>query len=225
MEQIKTLTNAAGVEEHYRDGIRLHKGFTLNEEWINRNLAGIKATCQFWTAYPDYFIKLITPVDSHFELYFYQKIFLRACLRYRYHYCCAPRAFSKTFLSMIAMYLRCMFYPGSKVFICAPGKSQGAKVAKEKIEEILDMFPILRKELVGETYTSGADYLRMVFRNNSVFDVVAPLGTTRGGRRHSGIIDEVRDHDGTDLNEIVLPWDFKKGASNSDIRMKLAVNL
>ena len=90
-----------------------------------------------------------------------------------------------------------------------PTKQQGAKVAKEKVEEILNMFPLLRRELVKETYTSGTDYLRMAFRNGSIFDIVAAIDSTRGGRRHGGIIDEVRDHDADNLNEGVLPWDFK----------------
>lgn len=34
------------------------------------------------------------------------------------------RAFSKTFISILAMYLICMFRPGSKVFICAPKKER-----------------------------------------------------------------------------------------------------
>ena len=41
--------------------------------------------------------------------------------------------------------------------------------------------------------------------NGSVFDVAAAIDSTRGGRRHGGLIDEVRDHDETALNEIVLP--------------------
>ena len=29
-----------------------------------------------------------------------------------------------------------MFLPNSKYFICAPGKEQGAKIAKEKFDEL-----------------------------------------------------------------------------------------
>ena len=103
------------------------------------------------------------------------------------------------------MILKCIFLPGSKCFICAPKKEQSAKIAKEKIEEILDLFPLLRKELINETYNAGTDYVTMKFRNGSIFDVVGALDTTRGGRRHFGLIDEIRDHNGDDLNEIVIP--------------------
>ena len=101
------------------------------------------------------------------------------------------------------MYLKCIFQPGSKVFICAPQKEQSAKIAKEKFTEIFDLFPILKKELIVENY--GNDYVKFIFRNGSVFDVVGALESTRGGRRHGGLIDEVRDHDGDTLNEVVLP--------------------
>ena len=90
------------------------------------------------------------------------------------------------------MILKCIFQPGSKCFICATGKKKYAKIAKEKIEEILDKFPLLRSELVGNDYNAGADYVKLTFRNGSIFDVVAPLDSTRGGRRHFGLIDEVR---------------------------------
>ena len=63
-------------------------------------------------------------------------------------------------------------------------KEQSAKIAKEKIDEILDLFPILKKELVGERYNAGSDYIKMTFRNGSVFDIDAALDSQRGGRRH-----------------------------------------
>lgn len=192
MIDINKIADDSSVQRFYRDGIELEKGVMLSEERIIEHEELYKKYCEFFTAYPDLFIDLITPVDSNFQLFFYQRIFLRACLRYRYHYCVAPRAFSKTFISILAMILKCIFQPGSKCFICAPKKEQGAKIAKEKVEEILDLFPLLRKELIKDDYTSGSDYLKMVFRNGSVFDVVAALDSTRGGRRHFGLVDEVR---------------------------------
>ena len=194
-----------GTIHYYRNGIELDKGVELTSERIDDNLELYCDICNKFTAYPDLFIELITPVDSNFELFFYQRIFLRACLRYRYHYCTAPRAFSKSFISVLAMILKCIFQPGLKTFICAPGKAQGAKIAREKVEEILDLFPLLKKELVGETFNAGNDYLKMTFKNGSIFDVVAPLDSTRGGRRGAGMIDEVRDHDADLLNEVVIP--------------------
>lgn len=208
MARVKPITETkeiGGSMHYYRDGIELEKGALITKERIEEHLEYYEAICNKFTAYSDLFIDLITPVDSEFELYFYQRIFLRANMRYRYHYCTAPRAFSKTFISVLAMILKCIFQPGCTTFICAPGKGQSAKIAKQKVEEILDKFPLLRNELVGGTFNSGADYLKMTFKNGSVFDVVAALDSERGGRRNAGLIDEVRDHDGTLLNEVVLP--------------------
>lgn len=205
--EIKTFTEMdnEGKLHIYRNGTEIPKGFKITQDWVDKNRLNIEKMCGHFTAYPDLFIDLITPSDSNFRLFFYQRIFLRACLRFRYHYCTAPRAFSKTFVSIFAEILKCVFQPGFKTFICAPGKGQGAKIAKENVEQIFDLFPLLKKELVGEDYNSGADYLKMTFRNGSIFDVVYAGNSQRGGRRHGGLIDETRDHDGDDINEIVLP--------------------
>lgn len=40
--------------------------------------------------------------------------------------------------------------------------------------------------------TNLKDYVTLKFRNGSQFDVVGALDSTRGGRRHGGLIDEVR---------------------------------
>ena len=103
-----------------------------------------------------------------------------------------------------------MFRPGSKVFICAPKINQGAKIAKEKIIEIYRLFPLLRREIIGgdlsnEPGSFQKDQVTLKFRNGSVFDVVSSYDSQRGGRRNSGLIDEVRDHNGDELNQVVLP--------------------
>lgn len=63
---------------------------------------------------------------------------------------------------------------------------------------------MLKKEIIGEG-NYGKDYVTLTFRNGSILDVVGALETTRGGRRNGGLIDEVRDHDGEVLNEVVIP--------------------
>lgn len=186
-----------------RDGIKIEKGAILTEDRIEKNYDLYAQFITFFSAYPDLFIDLITPKESNFKLFPYQRIFLRACLRYRYHYCTAPRAFAKSFLSILASFLRCIFLPRSKIFICAPGKEQGTKIAMEKLTELWDLFPLLEKEVISKNFQ--ANLVRIVFRNGSVFDIVAAQDAQRGGRRHAGIIDEVRDHDGDMLNAVVLP--------------------
>jgi len=120
------------------------------------------------------------------------------------------RAFSKSFLTILGMILQCIFMPRTKRFICAPNKNQAAQIAKEKIYEIYALFPLLRKEVVGGATSNtpgnfGKDYVTLTFRNGSILDVVGALDSTRGGRRHGGLIDEIRDHEEDTINNVVLP--------------------
>lgn len=192
----------------YREKIEIEKGIVISEQHAIKSEKLYQQYGSFFTAYPDLFLDLVKPADSNFEFYFYQRIFLRAAMRYRKVYVCAPRAFSKTFLSILALFLKCMFQPGIKLFICAPHINQSAKIATEKIREIYDLFPFLRGEVMGTGDTPGnfgKDYVKLTFKNGSLFDVVGTTESTRGGRRNAGLIDELRDHDETEISEIVLP--------------------
>lgn len=208
IKEVNILKDSIQVAE--RRGVRLEKGVVLTTDYLIKNEDWIRKYMEFFTAYPDLFLDLITPSGSEFTLFFYQRIVLRALMRFKEIYVTAPRAFSKSFITILAMVLQCIFMPGTKRFICAPAKNQSAQIAKEKLAEIFDRYPLLRREVIGGDITDlpgnyGKDYVTLKFRNKSVFDVVGALDTQRGGRRHGGLIDEIRDHNADDLNEIVLP--------------------
>ena len=210
LEKRESLQDNSAINRGYKDGIEIEKGVTLNKEYLRTHAEEIGEVFSFFSAYPDLFLDLITPEGSNFTLFFYQRIILRALMRFRDVYITAPRAFSKSFITILALILQCIFMPGTKRFICAPGKSQSAQIAKEKIIEIYDKWPLIRREVIGGDVSDtpgnfGKDYVTLKFRNGSQFDVVAPLDSTRGGRRHGGLIDEVRDHEEQPINEIVLP--------------------
>ena len=193
-----------------REGTTIDKGVILNEYYLEDNLKHIGDAMSIFTAYPDIYLDLIKPQDSSFGLFFDQRITLRALMRFKDIDVTAPRAFSKSFITILAMILQCIFIPGTKRFICAPNKTQAAQIAKEKIVEIYDRWPLLRKEVVGGEVSDtpgnfGKDYVTLKFRNGSQFDVVGALDSQRGGRRHGGLIDEVRDHEEGPINEVVLP--------------------
>lgn len=187
----------------FQPEIPIPKNVKITEEYIDAHFEEIKEIMGIFLNYPDILLDTITPYYSNFQLFFYQRIFLRACARYRYVYCVAPRAFSKSFVSIFSGILKCIFLPGQKFFIVAPGKAQGSSIAQEKINEIFQKFPFLENEIIK--YNKGKDYTTLIFKNGSVFDVVANLDSQRGNRRNGGIIDEVRDQDGDMLNEVVLP--------------------
>lgn len=171
-----------------RDGIAIEKGVVIGEEFLEKYEEQIKKKLEFWTSYPDLFLDEIQTTEENFTLYFYQRIFLRACMRYQEVYICAARAFSKSFLSILAIILQCIFMPGTKRFIVAPHKNQAAGIARQKIEEIYRLWPALRREVVGWELAEypgnfGKDYVTLRFRNGSQFDVVGGDGA-RGLRRH-----------------------------------------
>ena len=198
------------IARGYKDGLEIEKGVVVTEDYLKKNFDNIGDMLSIFSAYPDVFLDFITPEDSNFKLFFYQRVTLRAIMRYKDIYITAPRAFSKTFITILGLILQCIFMPGTKRFICAPGKGQSAQIAKEKITEIYDRWPLIRKEVVGGEISDtpgnfGKDYVTLKFRNGSQFDIVAPLDSTRGGRRQGGLIDETRDHEEEPINEIVLP--------------------
>ena len=197
LTQRRSIFDNDAIEHGYRDGIEIDKGVILNEDYLDSHFTEIGDMLSLFSAYPDIFLDFITPADSNFELFFYQRIVLRALMRFKDVYITAPRAFSKSFILILGMMLQCIFMPGTKRFICAPNKNQSAQIAKEKIVEIYDRWPLIRKEVVGGEISDtpgnfGKDYVTLRFRNGSVFDVVGALDSQRGGRRQGGLIDEVR---------------------------------
>lgn len=198
------------LQRGMREGVEIEKGAILTEQYLIEHEELFRQYADFFTAYPDIFLDIIKPDDSNFTLFFYQRIVLRAIMRFKEVFVTACRAFSKSFLTILALFLQCVFIPGTKRFICAPNKNQSAQIGKEKLAEIYDKFPLLRREVIGGEISDmpgnfGKDYVTLKFRNGSQFDVVGALDSQRGGRRHGGLIDEIRDHDETALNEIVLP--------------------
>ena len=180
-------------QEFTREGIVLEKGAVLSERRIEKNMTLYQQYISLWTVYPDLYLKLITPTTSKFRLKFFQIIFLRACLRYGRVLTIAPRAAGKSFICILALYLICMFRPGSHVFQCAPGKAQGAKIANQKIHQLWDLLPLLKEEILGEG-NFGNDYVKLSFRNGSILDVISPLNSARGNRATVGILDEFRQN-------------------------------
>lgn len=193
----------------YRDGIELEKGVIITEDWLERNIDLLQNCWEIFSVYPDIYLDLIRPVDSNFSLFPYQRIFLRACMRYTTLYITATRAAAKTFLSILAKYLQCIFSPNHVGSIVAPNKSQAAKITRQKVEEIWRIWPLLKNELEpyqgGVHANFGKDYVDLYFRNGSRLSIVGALDSDRGLRTHATLIDEVRDQDGDMIQEVVLP--------------------
>ena len=116
-----------------RDGIELEKGVVITQDWLERNESFLYDCWNLYAAYPDIYLDLIKPAESNFDLFPFQRIFLRACMRYTTLFITASRATSKTFLAILAKYLQCVFIPGHVGSIVAPNKNQAAKITKQKV--------------------------------------------------------------------------------------------
>ena len=110
----------------YRDGTELEKGVMLSENWLKNNEDLLYDYWEKFSAYPDVFLDSILPTESTFTLFPYQRMFLRCCMRYTHIYITAARATSKSFLSILAKYLQCIFIPNHVGSIVAPSKGQAA---------------------------------------------------------------------------------------------------
>lgn len=131
---------------------------------------------------------------------------IRILFRYQKVYFAFTRGTAKSFTQLLAMYLKCIFFPGTHLFICAATKEQAAKISQENIEKIWDYYPILYGEIKGKPIFQK-DYTKLFFLNGSKLDVVIVANAARGGRRNGGSIEEIVDPamNPKDLNEVVLP--------------------
>lgn len=182
----------------------------LSEERLRGIIPEARKYIAFWREYPDLFIDFMAGPDGgpqHFHLFFYQRVFLRAAMRHKYIYAVFPRAYSKSFLSMMVLMCRAILYPRCKLFITSGGKEQAAGIVKEKVQEICTLIPAFNKEIDwrrGQTL-EGKDYVKYVFKNGSYFDNIAARESSRGKRRHGGLIEECVGVDGDILSQVIIP--------------------
>ena len=179
----------------------------LSEERLNAQLNNLREQIAFYREYPDIFVDKIKGPDCSFKFYFYQRVFLRIVMRHRYVYATFPRAYSKSFLSMMALMLRCILYPNSHLFVTTGGKEQAASITIAKIEEICKLIPALNEEINWDRGVSkkAKNDVKYVFKNGSSIDILAATERSRGQRRTGGVMEECVSIDQDMLNEVIIP--------------------
>ena len=189
------------------------KKIGLSEERVQAVMPIIRKYTAFWREYPDLFVDFMVrgtraePKEGEFQFYFYQRVFLRCVMRFQYVYAVFPRAYSKSFLSVMALMIRCILYPGVHLFVTSGGKEQGASILHDKVQEICKLIPSFEREINwsrGKTL-EGKDKVRYIFKNGSVLDNLAARESTRGQRRHGGLMEECVGIDDTILREVIIP--------------------
>jgi len=180
----------------------------LSEERIKEVLPIIRQYVAFWREYPDIFVEFLCGSNpENFNLFFYQRVFLRAVMRHRYAYATFPRAYSKSFLSVLILMLRCTLFPGAHLFVTTGGKEQAAGIAREKAEELCKLIPGLKNEIDwtrGQTKASK-NMVEYKFKNGSKLDIIAAQQSSRGKRATGGLMEECILIDQTLLNEVIIP--------------------
>lgn len=186
-----------------------------SKERLQKVMPVIRQYVAYWREYPDMFVDFLQAGENGevpqngLRFFFYQRVFLRASMRYKYMYATFPRAYSKSFLSVLTLMLKCILYPDAHLFVTSGGKEQSAGIMKEKMQELCNLVPAFRRELVKkrgmDSTRESADYAKYVFKNGSYFDNIAARESSRGKRRHAGLIEECATVDGKVLSEVILP--------------------
>ena len=186
---------------------RQYKKQGISEQRLTQDMDKLRDLIAFFREYPDIFVDFIKGKDSTFNFLFYQRIFLRIVMRHRYVYATFPRAYSKSFLSMMALMIRCILYPNSHLFVTTGGKEQAASITIAKIEEICRLIPGLNNEINWDrgVSTKSKDNVKYVFKNGSTIDILAARQSSRGQRRTGGLMEECVLIDGDILNEVIIP--------------------
>jgi hypothetical protein len=185
-----------------------NKKVGLSEERIKEQIPILREYISFWREYPDIFVEFLCGDNpENFQLYFYQRVFLRAVMRHRYAYATFPRAYSKSFLSVLILMIRCILYPGSHLFVTTGGKEQAAGIAKEKVEELCKLIPGIKNEIDWSrgASKSSKDNVEYIFKNKSKLDIMAARQSSRGKRATGGLVEECILVDQTMLNEVIIP--------------------
>ena len=196
---LKELLQLSSDREYKKQG--------LSEQRLLASIDKLKDLIAYFREYPDIFVDFIKGKESTFNFLFYQRIFLRIVMRHRYVYATFPRAYSKSFLSMMALMIRCILYPNSHLFVTTGGKEQAASITIAKIQQICKLIPGLNNEINWDrgVSTKSKDNVKYVFKNGSTIDILAARQSSRGQRRTGGLMEECVLIDGDILNEVIIP--------------------
>lgn len=178
------------------------------ENLIKENtMSEFEKMISFYREYPDYFLDSMRTENTMYELTPFQRVYLRSFFRFKKVGIVASRGISKTFLNVLAHYLKCILYPNNHLCLAMPTKEQSAKVVKEKVEEYWRDYPMLKNELILSKCKFDKDYVKLVFKNGSTLDTLTVGQSSRGLRANGLSLEEIVDErmDRTTINEVLLP--------------------
>lgn len=103
---------------------RQNQKIEIDKDHIREHLEDYQRIIAYWRKYPDKFVDFLCSLnpDNTFKFYYFQRIYLRIVMRYRVAYAVFSRGFSKSFLAVLCLMLKCILYPGAKLATVADGK-------------------------------------------------------------------------------------------------------
>jgi ribonucleoside-diphosphate reductase alpha chain len=158
--------------------------------------------------YPDLFLDMLRPrmddgnlggIDLHFD----QRVFLRATLRFYSMYGVFPRGWGKTFCEVAGCFVACMLYPGLDVSITAQSKDASSKLLKDKYNDLMEKYPLLKSELLN--ISQAKDEVEYKFLNGSRITNLANAQMSKGQRRHRLMIEESALLDSKLFEDVLQP--------------------
>lgn len=93
-----------------------------------------------------------------------------------------------TMLAMMNAFHTCIFYPGVKVALTAQTRENSAKLIKDKYDELIECFPILKDEVYAARFRN--DFSEIEFHNGSRISNLANHQSSKGAHVQRGIVDE-----------------------------------
>lgn len=97
-----------------------------------------------------------------------QRIYLRAMMRFTSFYGVFPRGYAKTFNEVLASILACVFFPEITISLTAQTKENAAELIKDKYNEIMRFYPMLKNEVEKENFSKGNAEIR--WRSGAILD-------------------------------------------------------
>lgn len=138
--------------------------------------------------YPDLFLDLLKPHEGGINIHADQRIFLRSITRFFSLYGCFPRGWSKTWLEVAAMFIVAIRYPNIELSLTAQTKENAAELLKDKTNELLKQYPLLKNEIIKTRFQRGD--AEVLFKNGARIDILANSQTSKGQRRKRINIEE-----------------------------------
>lgn len=137
--------------------------------------------CSYCRWFPDKFLDLIKPPKGGINLTLDQRVYLRSMMRFISFYGVFPRGYSKTFNEVLASILACIFFPEITISLSAQTKENAADLLKDKYNEIMRFYPMLRNEVYKANFSKND--ASIVFKSGAELSNLANAPSSKGQRR------------------------------------------